>query len=143
MTASASTWPVQPGGWLGMVGGGQLGRMFCHAAQSLGYKVAVLDPAAGCPAGVVADRHIQASYDDPQALDELGRLCAAVSTEFENVPADSLRRLAQHCPLSPSGDAVAVVQDRIQEKAFITQAGVPVAPYQPVLVAADLQNAPD
>jgi 5-(carboxyamino)imidazole ribonucleotide synthase len=143
MTASASTWPVQPGSWLGMVGGGQLGRMFCHAAQSLGYKVAVLDPAAGCPAGVVADRHIQASYDDLRALDELGRLCAAVSTEFENVPADSLRRLAQHCPVSPSGDAVAVVQDRIQEKAFITQAGVPVAPYQPVLVAADLQNAPD
>lgn len=126
-----------------MVGGGQLGRMFCHAAQSLGYKVAVLDPADQCPAGVVADRHIRAAYDDPAALDELGRLCAAVSTEFENVPADSLRHLARYCPVSPSADAVAVVQDRILEKAFIRQAGVPVAPYQPIQTESDLESAPD
>ena len=143
MTASASTWPVQPGNWLGMVGGGQLGRMFCHAAQSLGYKVAVLDPQPECPAGVVANRHIQAAYDDPVALDELGRLCAAVSTEFENVPADSLRHLAQFCPVSPSGDAVALVQDRILEKAFIRQAGVPVAPYIAVQSLNDLESAPE
>lgn len=143
MTASASSWPVPPGSWLGMVGGGQLGRMFCHAAQSLGYKVAVLDPTPLCPAGVVADRHIQANYDDPAALDELGALCAAVSTEFENVPAESLRRLAQFCPVSPSGGAVAVVQDRILEKAFIKDAGVPVAPYRPVQNVADIESASD
>lgn len=142
MTAIQHPMPVPPGSWLGMVGGGQLGRMFCHAAQSLGYKVAVLDPAAGCPAEVVADRHIQAAYDDPAALELLGSLCAAVSTEFENVPAESLRRLARHCAVSPSGDAVAVVQDRILEKAFITQAGVPVAPYCAVTDRVHIAQAP-
>ncbi|RYF56429.1 MAG: 5-(carboxyamino)imidazole ribonucleotide synthase, partial [Comamonadaceae bacterium] len=86
---------IAPGQWLGMLGGGQLGRMFCHAAQSLGYKVAVLDPSEQCPAGVVADRHIRAAYDDPQGLAELAQLCRAVTTEFENVPAESLRILAR------------------------------------------------
>ena len=83
--------PIAPGGWLGLLGGGQLGRMFCHAAQSLGYKVAVLDPAADGPAAMVADRHIQAAYDDAAGLAALAGLCPAVTTEFENVPAESLR----------------------------------------------------
>lgn len=126
-----------------MVGGGQLGRMFCHAAQALGYKVAVLDPAAPCPAGVVADLHIQADYDDEAALARLSELCAAVTTEFENVPATSLKKLAEHSRVSPAAEAVAIVQDRIQEKAFISKAGVPVAPYAAILSAEDLNDAPD
>jgi len=134
---------IAPGQWLGMMGGGQLGRMFCHAAQSLGYKVAVLDPAQECPAGVVADRHIRAAYDDPAGLDELAGLCRAITTEFENVPSESLRRLARDCRVTPQGDAVAIVQDRNVEKAFIAAQGIAVAPNCPVLSEADLQTAPD
>ena len=95
---------IAPGGWLGLLGGGQLGRMFCHAAQSLGYKVAVLDPADECPAGMVADLHIQAAYDDEAGLARLAQTCQAVTTEFENVPADSLRTLATRCRVSPAAD---------------------------------------
>ncbi|MGO3842321.1 MAG: 5-(carboxyamino)imidazole ribonucleotide synthase [Alcaligenes pakistanensis] len=130
-----------PGSWLGMIGGGQLGRMFCHSAQSLGYKVAVLDPDTQSPAGAVADLHICAAYDDAQALVRLGELCQAVSTEFENVPAQSLLTLAQYTRVTPSGDAVGIVQDRIREKAFISQAGVPVAPYAAIESLDDLQAA--
>lgn len=140
---SETSFPLPPGAWLGMMGGGQLGRMFCHAAQALGYQVAVLDPAEISPAGVVANRHIRAAYDDPAALDQLAALCAAVSTEFENVPADSLRRLAQSVRVCPAGDAVAVVQDRMAEKAFIHQAGVPLAPYAEIRHAGDLDSVPD
>jgi 5-(carboxyamino)imidazole ribonucleotide synthase len=134
---------VEPGGWLGLLGGGQLGRMFCHAAQSLGYKVAVLDPAADGPAAMVADRHIHAAYDDAAGLDELARTCRAVTTEFENVPADSLRVLAARCRVSPAADAVAVVQDRIAEKAFVAGQGIPVAPHAPVRQEQDVRDAPD
>lgn len=143
MNTPTSTFPIVPGNWLGIVGGGQLGRMFCHAAQSLGYKVAVLDPAAPCPAGVAADLHIQADYDDADALDRLSGLCRAVTTEFENVPAASLERLALHSRVSPAAAAVAIVQDRLSEKAFIQGLGVPVAPHAPVHSAADLANVPD
>ncbi|MBV6274421.1 5-(carboxyamino)imidazole ribonucleotide synthase [Alcaligenaceae bacterium CGII-47] len=135
--------PLPPGAWLGMMGGGQLGRMFCHAAQALGYQVAVLDPAQTSPAGVVANRHICAAYDDRDALDQLAQLCSAVSTEFENIPAESLRYLAQSVRVCPAGDAVAMVQDRLVEKAFIGQAGVPLAPYAQVLGLDDLAQASD
>jgi len=134
---------IAPGGWLGLLGGGQLGRMFCHAAQSLGYRVAVLDPAADGPAAMVADRHIQAAYDDAAGLAELAQLCRAVTTEFENVPADSLRALAAQCRVSPAADAVAIVQDRIAEKTFIAAQGIPVAPHAAIRAAQDLHDAPD
>lgn len=143
MTTSASSFSVVPGEWLGIVGGGQLGRMFCHAAQSLGYKVAVLEPSAPCPAGVAADLHIQADYDDMQALDRLSGLCRAVTIEFENVPAASLERLALKSRVSPAAAAVAIVQDRLSEKAFIHGLGVPVAPHAPVRSATDLATVPD
>ena len=126
---SYPTSPIMPGAWLGMVGGGQLGRMFCFAAQAMGYRVAVLDPDMTCPAGGVADKHIRGAYDDREALTELARLCAAVSTEFENVPAASLDFLAHTTFVSPSAQCVAVAQDRIAEKRWIAQAGVPVAPH--------------
>lgn len=130
-----------PGQWLGMVGGGQLARMFCYSAQRMGYKVAVLDPDPASPAGAVADKHLQAAYDDSGALTELAQLCPAITTEFENVPAQSLIQLAEPCRVTPSGAAVAIVQDRISEKRFIRQAGVPIAPYCAVLSAADLEQA--
>lgn len=126
-----------------MLGGGQLGRMFCHAAQAMGYKVAVLDPDANSPAGAVANLHIRGAYDDAQALQQLADVCQAVSTEFENVPALSLKTLAKHTRVCPSAEAVAIVQDRIQEKAFIKDCDVAVAPYVAIETAHDLENAPD
>lgn len=134
---------IVPGDWLGILGGGQLGRMFCHAAQSLGYKVAVLDPDEYSPAGAVADLHIQAGYQDETALARLSERCKAITTEFENVPALSLKTLATKVRVSPAGDAVAIVQDRIQEKAFIRSAGVPVAPYVAVREHEDIVTAPE
>lgn len=134
---------ITPGDWLGILGGGQLGRMFCHAAQSLGYKVAVLDPDGHSPAGAVADLHIQADYEDDAALARLSERCKAITTEFENVPARSLTALASQARVSPAGEAVAIVQDRIREKAFIRAAQVPVAPYVAVLGHDDIAAAPD
>src|SRR5690606_7991039 len=143
MSEAPISFPIAPGDWLGMVGGGQLGRMFCHAAQSLGYKVAVLDPDESSPAGAVAELHIKAGYDDKVALEQLAARCKAITTEFENVPAQSLNSLAVRCRVSPSGDAVGIVQDRIREKAFIDDAGVPVAPYRAVHGMADIDAVPD
>lgn len=134
---------ILPGDWLGMLGGGQLGRMFCHAAQSLGYKVAVLDPDPNSPAGAVAELHIQAAYDDPDALTQLASRCKAVTTEFENVPALSLDILARSSLTRPGAHAVAVVQDRIREKAFIESCGVPVAPHRAIEQEQDLADVPD
>lgn len=132
---------IAPGEWLGLMGGGQLGRMFCHAAQAMGYRVAVLDPANEGPAAAVADMHIQAAYDDETALLKLAQRCRAVTTEFENVPAQSLRALAAHCRVTPGGHAVEIVQNRIAEKAFITSQGVAVAPYAAIRSEEDLRSA--
>lgn len=143
MSESEAQPPVLPGDWLGMLGGGQLGRMFCHAAQSLGYKVAVLDPDEHSPAGAVAELHIRAAYDDAAALARLAGRCKAITTEFENVPAASLDILARTSQVRPGAHAVAVVQDRIREKAFLDASGVPVAPYRPVERAEDLAAVSD
>jgi 5-(carboxyamino)imidazole ribonucleotide synthase len=127
---------VAPGGWLGLLGGGQLGRMFCMAAQSLGYKVAVLDPGGDSPAGSVADLHLRADYLDRAALGELAQRCGAVTTEFENVPAQALAFLAAHTAVAPSAQSVAIAQDRIREKTFLAEHGFGVAPF------AVLRDAP-
>ncbi len=142
MNEASIPFPIMPGDWLGMIGGGQLGRMYCHAAQSLGYKVAVLDPDAGSPAGAVADMHIRAGYDDQDGLRRLSERCKAITTEFENVPAQSLDTLALGSLVRPAARAVAIVQDRIQEKAFIQSVGAPVAPYVPVHTLEDIAAAP-
>ncbi len=132
---------IAPGAWLGLLGGGQLGRMFTMAAQSMGYKVVVLDPGSHSPAGSVADDHIAADYLDPGALQELASRCAAATTEFENVPAAALRFLARHCVVSPSADSVAVAQDRIAEKEFLAAAGIEVAPHRAVHREQDLDES--
>jgi 5-(carboxyamino)imidazole ribonucleotide synthase len=120
---------IYPDAMLGMLGGGQLGRMFTLAAHTMGYRVAVLDPDRRSPAGAIADVHLKAAYQDREALQQLADSCEAVTTEFENVPADSLRWLAAHCTVRPAGDSVAVAQDRIREKRFLTEHGFDVAPY--------------
>ena len=129
---------VPPGAWLGLLGGGQLGRMFCMAAQSLGYKVAVLDPGSESPAGSVADRHIVADYLDPDALATLRELCQGATTEFENVPAAALEFLARELRVTPGAASVAIAQDRVSEKTFVSGHGFPVAPFAILREAADV-----
>jgi len=131
---------IFPDAMLGMLGGGQLGRMFTLAAHGMGYRVTVLDPDPLSPAGAIADVHLKAAYQDREALQQLADTCAAVTTEFENVPADSLRWLASHCTVRPAGDAVAIAQDRIREKAFVRSCGIDVAPYAVVEKADDLDD---
>jgi len=132
---------IFPDAMLGMLGGGQLGRMFTLAAHSMGYRVTVLDPDPLSPAGAIADVHLKAAYQDREALQQLADTCAAVTTEFENVPADSLRWLASRCTVRPAGDAVAVAQDRIREKAFVKSCGIAVAPYAVIEAEADIVRA--
>ena len=130
---------ILPGATLGVMGGGQLGRMFVHAAQQMGYFTAVLDPDAASPAGLVAHRHIRADYLDEQALAELAQESAAITTEFENVPAPALARLAALRHVAPSAEAVAICQDRAREKAHFRQCGVDCAPH--ALIATPEQLA--
>jgi 5-(carboxyamino)imidazole ribonucleotide synthase len=128
---------------LGVMGGGQLGRMFVHAAQRMGFFTAVLDPDAASPAGLVSHHHIQTPYLDEQGLAQLMQRCAAITTEFENVPAPALFTLGAHRPVAPAADAVAIAQDRAQEKAHFTRCGVPVAPNAVIETAAQLAAVAD
>ncbi len=130
---------ILPGATVGILGGGQLGRMFTMRARSMGYRVVVLDPDDVSPAGQLADRHIHADYTDERALDELAASCAAVTTEFENVPAETLDRLARTRPVRPPGKAVAIAQDRILEKSFLQRGGFATAPFRPVRNAEELE----
>ena len=123
---------------LGVMGGGQLGRMFVQAAQAMGYFTAVLDPDPASPAGLVSHFHVQTDYLDEQGLAQLMQRCAAITTEFENVPAPALYTLGAHCPVAPGASAVAVAQDRIKEKAHFERCGVPVAPYAVIGATAHL-----
>lgn len=129
---------AHPPAMLGMLGGGQLGRFFVIAAHEMGYKVTVLDPDKNSPAGKIADIHLCADYDDALALKTIAETCAAVTTEFENVPAATLNTLAESTIVRPSGACVAIAQNRVLEKNFIKQAGLPVAPFVAIQSAADL-----
>jgi len=138
---SSKPLPILPGATLGILGGGQLGRMFTIAARTMGYKVMVLDPDFASPAGQMADVHLQADYTDHGALKQLGAACAAVTTEFENVPAASLIELAKHCRVSPGAAAVAIAQDRSHEKSWLRDNGFATAPFALVNSEADLEAA--
>lgn len=133
---------LPPGAVLGVMGGGQLGRMFVQAAQQMGYGSAVLDPDRGSPAGGVAHHHIDTPYLDERGLAELIDRCAAVTTEFENVPAQALARLEAERPVAPAARAVAVCQDRAAEKAHFQRAGVACAPHALIDSEADLAAVP-
>ncbi len=128
---------------LGVMGGGQLGRMFVHAAQAMGYATAVLDPDPASPAGLVSHHHIATAYEDPQGLAQLAACSAAITTEFENVPAPALAALAATRPVAPGAAAVAIAQDRAQEKAHFDRCGVPCAPYAVIETAAQLAAVHD
>ena len=132
-----------PGATLGVMGGGQLGRMFVHAAQAMGYFTAVLDPDAGSPAGRVSHHHVKADYLDEIGLARLSGHADAITTEFENVPAAALAQLAQHRFVAPGAAAVAIAQDRALEKAHFTRCGVPCAPNASITTEAELAAVPD
>jgi 5-(carboxyamino)imidazole ribonucleotide synthase len=138
----ADTRFIAPGATLGVMGGGQLGRMFVQAAQRMGYFTAVLDADPASPAGLVAHYHIQTPYLDEPGLAQLMQRCAAITTEFENVPAPALVTLAAHRFVAPGAEAVAVCQDRAAEKAHFRRAGVPCAPFAQIETAAELAAVP-
>jgi 5-(carboxyamino)imidazole ribonucleotide synthase len=143
---SAAATPARillPGATLGVLGGGQLGRMFVHAAQRMGYFTAVLDPDEHSPAGRVSHHHLRADYLDEVALTRLGDLADAITTEFENVPADALARLAERRAVAPGAAAVAIAQDRAEEKAHFTRCGVPCAPHAVIDNEEDLAGVDD
>ena len=134
---------VLPGATLGVLGGGQLGRMFVHAAQQLGYRTAVLDADADSPAGLVSHLHVKSAYLDAAGLAQMAQVCDAITTEFENVPAQALRTLGATLPTAPAGDAVAVCQDRAAEKAHFAACGVPCAPHALIETDAELAAVAD
>lgn len=142
MSAAVVKTPLLPGATLGVMGGGQLGRMFVHAAQQAGYFTAVLDPDADSPAGRVSHHHVHADYLDSDGLARLSRLADAITTEFENVPARALASLAGDVPVAPGAEAVSIAQDRIREKAHFVRCGVACAPYA-VIETADQLAAVD
>jgi 5-(carboxyamino)imidazole ribonucleotide synthase len=132
---------ISPPATLGMLGGGQLGRFFVIAAHEMGYKVVVLDPDPHSPAGLIADEHLIAAFEDPDALNRMAASCAAVTTEFENVPADTLAYLSKFVPVRPGAEAVAICQNRSAEKNFLKTHGFPHAPYADICSDADVRNA--
>ena len=132
---------ILPGATLGMLGGGQLGRMFVHAATSMGYRVIVLDPNSVSPAGEIAHLHLQANYDDKRVLDALAQQCSVVTTEFENVPAEVLRYLEKNCSVCPNPNAVEIAQNRINEKQYVQSLDICCTPFKVVKQEQDIEEA--
>lgn len=132
---------ILPGATLGLIGGGQLGRMFTMAARSMDYRVTVLDPDPLSPAAEFATGHLNTAYTHPISIEEMAASCAAVTTEFENAPAEVLTALAARTLVRPAGSAVAVAQDRELEKSFFRNNGFPVGPFAVIKSAADVEAA--
>ena len=133
--------PILPPATLGVLGGGQLGRFFVMAAHEMGYRVMVLDPDPHSPAGRIADKHLIADYQDAHALAQMESECAAVTTEFENVPAETMAHLSQSLPVRPSAAAVGICQNRIAEKSFLKKHQLPHVPYTEIFSGADIAKA--
>lgn len=132
--------PIVPPATIGMLGGGQLGKYAIVAANAMGYRTLMLDPDPSAPAGVVANEHLVAPYDDPASLRRLGMDCAVVTTEFENPPASALATLADATRVAPRPTAVGIAQDRVAEKAFLVDNGFPVGPHT-VLADGEVRDA--
>ncbi|STY42939.1 N5-carboxyaminoimidazole ribonucleotide synthase [Listeria grayi] len=127
---------LRPNQTIGIVGGGQLGRMMALAAKAMGYRIAVLDPAEDCPAGQVSDQHLIARYDDKAALQKLAELSDVVTYEFENVDYEALKEIEGSVRLPQGTDLLSITQDRILEKAYLESANINIAPYA-VIVSRD------
>ncbi len=138
-----ATKEILPGATLGVLGGGQLGRMFCVAARTMGYRVVVLDPDPVCGAGLIADEHIQADYTDLSALEEMAKQCDVITLEFENIPCQSVRIIADKTTVFPAAESLEIAQNRDLEKQFAQKAGLQPVPYSALLKEDDLQQAAD
>lgn len=135
------TEPLAAGSTIGIIGGGQLGRMLAMAAARLGYKTAVLEPDRNCPASQVCNTHIAAAYDDPAALSELAVISNVITYEFENVPVEAARRLSEDSSVHPGALALEIAQDRLVEKRFLNGAGIATADFHTVDCDNDLAAA--
>lgn len=133
--------PIRPGATLGLLGGGQLGRMFALAARKLGYRVHALDPGEDCPAGQVADLEVRADYNDAGAARDMARGVAVMTVEFENIAAATLEAVAEVCPMRPGAAVLHTVQHRLREKRFLEAGGFPVTPFREINTEADLREA--
>ena len=134
--------PLAPGSTIGILGGGQLGRMLALAAARLGFDVAILDPEPDCPASRVAKTTITAAYDDPAALKALAETSDVITFEFENVPARAVERLlAFGAEVAPNARALAIAQDRVDEKTFLNGAGAPTVAFAAADDIASLTRA--
>ena len=132
---------ILPGSTIGVLGGGQLGRMFAMAARRLGYRVHTLAPEDDTPTGQISDLEINASYDDLDAIRGFAQRVDVVTFEFENVPAAAASVAEEYALVRPNGHALAVAQNRIREKTFVAGRGVPVTPFAPVRTGAELAAA--
>jgi len=133
--------PIPPGGTIGIIGGGQLGRMLAMAAARLGLKTFLYNDSAGAPAFQVTDRSVVASYEDLEALGGFADSCDAVTFEFENLPAHAIAHLAEHVAVRPNPNALAITQDRLSEKAFVEKLGLKTAPFLEVSDEAQARQA--
>lgn len=135
--------PLLPGSTIGIVGGGQLGRMMAISAKEMGFKVGVLDPMNDCPAAQVADWHIESSYDDTFALEELARRTEVITYEFENVSVEALNAILPMSFIPQGTDLLAITQDRLLEKSFLETNNIVIAPHATIVSPTDIQDAID
>src|SRR5438067_2358795 len=133
--------PILPGATVGVLGSGQLGRMFAIAARRMGYRVHTLSPDIDTPTGQVADLEITADYEDLGAVRKFAERVSVVTFEFENVPTATAEEAARHAPVRPAGSVLHVTQHRLREKSFLAQNGFPVTPFRAVRAPADLAVA--
>ena len=133
--------PLSPGATIGILGGGQLGRMLSVAAARLGFKTCIFEPGADCPASHVANYHFKAAYDDEDALRAFAAAADVITFEFENIPAAALDLLGTLAPVRPGRRALKASQDRLVEKAFLSDLGLATAPFAAVDDAEDLAEA--
>lgn len=138
---SGESSPVLPGSIIGVLGGGQLGRMFAIAARRMGYRVHTLSPDEDTPTGQVADIEIQASYHDLDAVRAFAAHVDVVTFEFENVPAATAEAAATHAPVRPAGEVLHITQHRLREKFYLANHGFPLAPFAPAASLEDLHHA--
>ncbi len=141
MTATKTPFPLPPGGTIGIIGGGQLGRMTALAAAKLGYRVHIFCPDTDSPASHVAAMTTVAAYDDRDALEAFAHQVDVVTFEFENIPVDSVKLLTALVPVRPSWSVLEIAQDRCREKRFFNDLGIETAPWAPIRSAADLKDA--
>ncbi|HKK84935.1 MAG TPA: 5-(carboxyamino)imidazole ribonucleotide synthase, partial [Roseovarius sp.] len=133
--------PLATGATIGILGGGQLGRMLSVAASRLGFKTCVFEPGGDCPASHVANFHFKASYDDEEALRRFAEAVDVVTYEFENIPTAALDLIESLVPVRPGREALRVSQDRLTEKDFLSDLGLTTAPYAAVTTTEDLDVA--